>query len=82
MKTITLLLLIICFTANAQKVQVFDIKGKLITPEPIEKKQVPEQLKEYPDGYYKIIELKATKEKGYYFFKSCTYLKQSKKELI
>lgn len=81
MKKIIYILFFITAIATAQKVDVYDINDKKVNDKPIEKQEVPDTLKELPDGYYKLIEVKAYKSNNKYYFKQCWFLKQTNEVL-
>lgn len=74
-RCVLVLMLLVCAFAKAQKVDVYDLKGKLLTPKPVEKKDVPNVLKDVPNGEYILKEVNPTKINGKYYFKNCTFYK-------
>lgn len=84
MKTLlTTLILLFSIAVTAQKVDVYDMDGKLLTPTPIEKESVPEVLKNVPDGMYQFKQVSdPVLVEGKYLFPVCWYRKTDNNFLL
>lgn len=86
MKTLLLLVSFISYGVSSQEYFIYDSNGKLISPNSIEKKLIPDTYDYLPDGRY-YLETKdpvfIDAQTGQRFYDRCPYDKQTEKlELI